>query len=962
MVYNRIYNIGFLGEFLMKQIRYIICFFSVLALMVISSSAYAAKTEFTAGILNDYEFSGNEISVYAKDCVQSVFEYTEDTEVYFTELNLTNSINAINNGNINFLCMVPWDDTLSAYFDYTSEPIATGFLTLFTNAESDIYFEDFKKFDKIKIGMLKDSYFESELKVYSAKNQFTYTPVYFNTINELTDAVNASAVDAIFVPSTVKPNGMRLIAKCGSFDYYCAVKKGNAEMLNILNSSINSLKTNSPFYLSTAYTEHFRIPYFNMAALTEDEYLALQDRKKLKILVPDDNYPMVYFDEEKLTYAGVYIEIIEKVAKNAGIEIEYVTNKYSDDMVMNNIVMGNADAILTVSGDTTGLITATEPYTSISYLPVAKTSTSIFEDSKLMVGILSDDEWITDYLNETHPQWTVEEFSSINSLLRAVENDKVQIILLSSPDMQTKTSLITHPRLSILNDFSIAVPVKLGISTQTCQEQVVNLLNKIIQSVSVPESEFESRVYTLSHIYVPNFRDMIYANKLWLIIILIAFITIVIVIKMRERYFRKLAQTDSLTKIHNKEYFNANAGRILEKNPEQPYLLASIDARNFKIINDRFGHIIGDQTLISIAAKIKDIFKDNGLYARSQGDSFLVLIEDTYDNRKLIETLEEMNVYIHNSSKYHVPIKIGVCPISKYNAEIGLSGYIDRANIAKSGTPNRNANYLRYFTEEMEDLLNTQNTIEIEMVQALQRGDFIVYYQPKYELSNDDIIGAEALVRWKHRERGIVPPGLFIPLFEKNGFIVDLDFYVYESVLKMLRNRIINNQSVVPVSMNVSRCHLGDNAFVPRLEALVHKYKVPKHLIEMEITESIFNQEDDSALSLIYSLKEHGFTISMDDFGSGYSSLNLLRKVPIDALKIDKEFIDNTDNSPRGQVIIEEIICMASKINVKTICEGVETQVQRDFLKKAGCNVVQGFFYSKPLPYSDFEKLLNSSN
>ena len=261
----------------------------------------------------------------------------------------------------------------------------------------------------------------------------------------------------------------------------------------------------------------------------------------------------------------------------------------------------------------------------------------------------------------------------------------------------------------------------------------------------------------------------------------------------------------------------------------------------------------------------------------------------------------------------------------------------------------------------MNKKLNMKNMIESEMVRALSKGEFVVYYQPKYELANDTIIGAEALVRWNHKEKGIISPGVFIPVFERNGFIVDLDFYVYEQVLKMQKHRLDMGKKVIPISMNVSRCHLSDTNFVDKLEAVVAKYKVPKQYIGMEITESISSQEDSSAIALIYNLKEHGFTISMDDFGSGYSSLNLLRKVQIDTLKIDKVFIDSTEDVQRSQVIVEEIINMASKIHVKTICEGVETQSQRDFLKNAGCNMVQGYFYSKPLPYEDFSDLLNSS-
>ena len=512
-----------------------------------------------------------------------------------------------------------------------------------------------------------------------------------------------------------------------------------------------------------------------------------------------------------------------------------------------------------------------------------------------------------------------------------------------------------------MQDFDVEVPASLGVSNLTCNQHIVSLLNKTIQNVTLTNSELERKVYTLNHIYVPTVKDMLKTNKQWIFIILLVIIAIIVFIKWREYYYKKLLHTDTLTQIPNKQYFMKTAEKILDNNSDKSYLLTSLDARNFKLINERFGHIVGDQTLMNIAKNIKSKFHKNGLYARSQGDSFLILVEDTSQNHELLKSLVDLDISIHNTTNYKVPLKIGVCPIPRYNPALSLSLYIDRANIAKKYTSARNTNYICYFTDDMNKKLNMKNMIESEMVRALSKGEFVVYYQPKYEIANDTIIGAEALVRWNHKEKGIISPGVFIPVFERNGFIVDLDFYVYEQVLKMQKHRLDMGKKVIPISMNVSRCHLSDTNFVDKLEAVVAKYKVPKQYIEMEITESIFSQEDSSAIALIYNLKEHGFTISMDDFGSGYSSLNLLRKVPIDTLKIDKVFIDSTEDVQRSQVIVEEIINMASKIHVKTICEGVETQSQRDFLKIAGCNMVQGYFYSKPLPYEDFSDLLNSS-
>lgn len=943
----------------MKKTKTISLILSICMIMLIALSVHAEKIVINAGIINNYDFSGNTITDYARGCVTEIFEYSDSPNIEFTSSDLREGLSQLQDGKLNFLCMVPFINALTPYVDYSSEPMATGFLALCVNDDSRIYYGDFQRFNNMKIGMLQGTELEVFLKEYSAQNGFTYSPVYFGSADDILGALSSGEVDAIFSPITQKPDKLRIIAKCGNISYYFAVKKGNSTMLSRINKSIESLKEAYPFYIADRFSEYFKIPYCDMVGYTEDEYNALLNKENLRIFAPENNYPLSYFDSESHSYRGIYIDIVEKVAKSAGFEVEFISYDQSA-MSMNGIVMGKADAILSVSDSKQGLIEASTPYASISYMPISRLDKNVFEDSQARVGILASDAWIMDYLEASYPQWYIQKYDTANSLLSAAEKGRISIALLSSPDMQTKTSLIAHPKLSIVPDFTVNVPVSLGISRITCNQHIINLLNKTIKSASVSQSELEEKVYTLSHIYVPNIRDMLYTNKHWIIFILAVMVLLIIFIKLRELYFRRLSNLDALTQLHNRRYFESAAMRALERDGSS-YLLASADVRNFKLINDRFGHIVGNQALGDIAAKIKGIFKEHALYARSHGDCFLILAKDTSANRDRLDRLANINVYIHNTTNYRLPIKIGICPIKKYNPSLTLSHYIDRANIAKESHAGV-SNSPCYFTDDMGKQLEMMNSIESEMVRALERGDFIVYYQPKYELKTDKIIGAEALVRWNHETRGIISPGLFIPLFEKNGFIVELDFYVYECVLKMLRSCINSKQPIVPISMNVSRCHLSDDTFIDRLEELVSKYDIPKSYIEMEITESIFSREDDAAIVLVQSLREHGFTISMDDFGSGYSSLNLLRQIPINTLKIDKGFIDNFNDSPRSSIIIEEVIVMAARLNIKTICEGVETVQQRDFLKKADCNMVQGFFYSRPLPYGDFIDLINSSN
>lgn len=232
-----------------------------------------------------------------------------------------------------------------------------------------------------------------------------------------------------------------------------------------------------------------------------------------------------------------------------------------------------------------------------------------------------------------------------------------------------------------------------------------------------------------------------------------------------------------------------------------------------------------------------------------------------------------------------------------------------------------------------------------------------MYLQPKYSISENAVIGAEALVRWMQPDKGIVVPQDFIPVFEQNGFIVKLDKYMWECACKELRRWINKGYKPVPISVNVSRMHLKDTEFIYYIEYLLDKYGIRKDLLELEITETI---ENINANMMVKEAKKHGFTLLMDDFGSGYSSLNTLKSTPFDVLKIDRSFLSSFMESSRGQKIISHTIAMSHDIGLDLIAEGVETREQADFLSASGCNAAQGFYFSKPIPTDEFEKLLKA--
>ena len=284
---------------------------------------------------------------------------------------------------------------------------------------------------------------------------------------------------------------------------------------------------------------------------------------------------------------------------------------------------------------------------------------------------------------------------------------------------------------------------------------------------------------------------------------------------------------------------------------------------------------------------------------------------------------------------------------------------IGEASFAKSLIKENVTKAFEIYSPKIEEKINYEHKIERRMEDAVKNDEFFVMYQPKIELSTDKIIGAEALVRWNSSdpELGFLSPAKFIPLFEKNGFIEELDFIVYEKVFKFLRNQMDIGNNVVPISVNMSRNHTKEdkiNNFISRFVSTFNKYNLSPDLVEVEILEQSVADDKNILQQVIDALHNNGFSIAMDDFGSGESSLNMLSSIPIDVVKFDQNFLRNNSSLEESSDFITSLVDLGKKLNKKTVFEGVETKEQRDFLRSINCDVVQGYFYSKPLSENDF--------
>lgn len=446
-------------------------------------------------------------------------------------------------------------------------------------------------------------------------------------------------------------------------------------------------------------------------------------------------------------------------------------------------------------------------------------------------------------------------------------------------------------------------------------------------------------------------------SLIFLIIIISSYI-ILSNIKKKEKLYN-LAYIDKLTNLGNYYYF-CKEGEILINNENNsnsmPLYVIIFDIEKFRSFNKHYGHNVGDKLIYQIANVINTCLQDyNKIISRFSNDIFAILI-----NTNDIDSIAKKIFYNINQIKideqiYKIYPIIGIYNIKSNDSILEA---IDKAQIAHDEiVGNYNVIYNLYSNETEEKILK-EHKIEEVMEDALKNNEFFIMYQPKIDLSTNKVVSVEALVRWG-RENKVIMPNDFIPLFEKNRFIVKLDIYIFEKVcsdLKLLKNRNID----ISASINVSKEHFIKENFINDYLDIAKRYNLPLKNLELEITESAFVDSQINLLKIMKDIKKEGFSLSLDDFGTGYSSLNMLQDMPIDVIKIDKSFVDQIQKENNKINLVKYIIKMSKDLKIKTVAEGVENKYQVDFLKKEGCDIIQGYFYSKPLSLEDLIKYINS--
>lgn len=415
-----------------------------------------------------------------------------------------------------------------------------------------------------------------------------------------------------------------------------------------------------------------------------------------------------------------------------------------------------------------------------------------------------------------------------------------------------------------------------------------------------------------------------------------------------------LLEYDKLTGLHTKEFFFKKVKDYIDTHPEENFMLWTSDVQGLKVINEKYGMDKGDEVLKSIA--IGGQYFPGFLFGgRIEGDKFSALMIDNSPD------LEDVNAILIQNTNVNFPvpnvmIKHGIYHIKK-NSSLTIQGMYDRSVLALNSIKNKYGICVAEYDDNLrKDLLVNRQIMENAKI-ALDKHQFQVYFQPKILTKSDHIGGAEALVRWIHPELGFLSPGVFIPLFEQNGFITNLDFYIWEQVCISLAEWQQKGLPCTTISINVSRRDFETPNLAEKIIALVDKYHINHSLLQIEITESSFSDNPEYIKETISKLHNNGFSIALDDFGTGYSSMLALSSLDLDVMKLDMSLIQN-DIPGSEKNILEFSMQLAKMMQLQTVAEGVETIEQVNRIKSLGGNYIQGYYYSKPLPKDEFEKFL----
>ena len=829
---------------------------------------------------------------------------------------------------------------------------------------------------QINLARVRTNYDTPGLDEVAREEGFQYTFTNYKTYQEVVDAYDRGEVDGYVDAMLFYNKQKNTYAVFDRQNYRLSVRADNKELLDRLNWAMDQLLLDQSDIRDTLKRKYFLKEGFPLL-LTRSEKNFLAEKKKLRTAVLFYQKPRVYRDNEG-NLTGLMVDIIERISKDLNIEIEIVeTNSYEEarNLILNGEIDFITDAICDFSWAEKYNINPTQQYFSMDYVPVTRENYMLESSKNPKVACIPDMFYTMNFIEMKFPKEDIVYLPTFEECLKAVADGRADVVYVNRDSVYSFIDSAETYDLEVGAVSAYSQSIGLG----TCLNgdlRLWHILNKEINHIDVSwvRDMLAKHQQTTSAL---NLKKFVYHN-LFSVVLLVIILTAIIggfiykrkINKKNFEMVQRIAYTDSRYNLPNVAWLEMEVPpafkNLKEENTNFKTFFVVFSMMSNAVMTENMGHKIIKNQFRALADGLKNsepvIFTAAGIdvghlicFCKFESEEKL---SDWAAN--IIEKYSYMDTADANA-KIVIHMKAG---ISNYDESLDVQQAIGRAVTACQQI---SSNEVKIFDEKMEEVLTTEHDIENRMIDALKNEEFKAWYQAKYDIKTRRIIGAEALVRWISPVTGFMPPGKFIPLFEQNGFVIQVDYYILEKTCQLQRERLDAGKEVVPISVNQSRLHMTEDGYLDKMRAIVEKYKLPPNLIELEITETMFGDFDkkasrQNAERIINGLKELGFMISVDDFGAGYSSFSLLSSLPMDIMKIDRSVLTGADTSQKMKKILGKVIELGHSLGMSVICEGIETVEEENLLLSLGCRYGQGFLNAKPMPVDDFISFFEKRN
>ncbi|MFI3171443.1 MAG: EAL domain-containing protein [Eubacteriales bacterium] len=892
---------------------------------------------------------------YGYEYLNTMLDYIEqDYQLEFHGYSIEEGLALLEAGDLDIFGPVMKTNEREADFLYTEADFGQRLGYIATLDETGVYYGDYVSLKNKKIAIIKDDAMLPYLEAFLEENGVEAEIIEVEEII-FRYGLESGEYDYCVTSSIQSITGLKIVAELGLSPIYYITSKENTALIDELNLAQAQLKEEKYLFQENLYLEYFGYVDGESVYITENEYYLMRMQPTYIVMYSKDYAPLSYIDSDG-NPAGVSIDVMTQMAEEGNFKVEFievgdVTEETKVDMSL-LIRYDNSNVIDIIES---------EPYLELSYLLLEKYRTSQEEE---VIGVLDYYAWTSNELAEFTLGKKVVEYDSVKALLDAFQSNEINEMLITT----LENNMLSEELSSM--DY---ITTTLTISQKICIEfdegynaSKINIINKLIGNIN-SESINYSLMQHFANMqesaaieqYIEDNITAIYSSVI--VVCGILFLVFLQNTIRKKRALLKLVNYDSLTGLRSEKSFLEEVGKKLEANDEEQYSILSVDIDNFKYINETYGYDKGTQVLKAFAVYLDQIIGEEGIVARAHADKFVILVNTLLLEENIDKEMREGDASAYAwqgilGEKYSFSFSVGIYKVKK--GELDVPYMIDCAVFAKKKGKRVSDNTITFYTEEMYLSRKNNNIIANAMDEGIANNEFEMYYQPKIDLNTEQLIGAEALVRWNKDDK-IISPGEFIPLFEKNGFIIKLDYYVINKVCQFIKNNADIDMPIV--SFNLSGVTVMEEDVIDQILAIIGRNQVEAKQLEIEITESALIRNFEVAIRRIDKLRALGFKVSMDDFGTGISTLHRLKELTVDVLKIDRAFIVDTLGNERGILIIKSIIDMAEVLHMETIAEGIETEEQLILLRKLGCKAGQGYYFARPLVASDFLlKLVNN--